>query len=161
MGSLLDRALISQSINPNKTITEQEVIRSLNELIGDGLDAKNFLNDVLEVLYLFSRRINLGPIEKDLSISETEVEMVDKYSKNIDKQDISLFWQLTIKTIDDLRIVSNENLTLEMYIIQLVHLKSLGVEEKYSDRNEQEILSRENYSNEKTEEKNIETKLSN
>ena len=76
------------------------------QLIDDGLDAKNFLNDILEVLYLFSRRINLGPIEKDLSISETEVEMVDKYSKNIDIQDISLFWQLTIKTIDDLRIVT-------------------------------------------------------
>jgi len=186
--SLLDRALISQSVNPNKTITEQDVrkmlgladkskvislfkevlsgnekdaIRSLNELISDGLDAKNFLNDVLEVLYLFSRRINLGPIEKDLSISETEVEMVDKYSKNIDIQDISLFWQLTIKTIDDLRIVSNENLTLEMYIIQLVHLKSLGVDKKDTGRSEQEILSRENYSNEKIEEKNIETKLSN
>jgi len=133
----------------------------LNELIGDGLDAKNFLNDVLEVLYLFSRRINLGPIEKDLSISETEVEMVDKYSKNIDIQDISLFWQLTIKTIDDLRIVSNENLTLEMYIIQLVHLKSFGVDEKDTGRSEQETLSRENYSNEKIEEKNLETKLSN
>ncbi len=186
--SLLDRALISQSINPNKKITEQDVrkmlgladkskvislfkeilsgnekeaIRSLNELISDGLDAKNFLNDILEVLYLFSRRINLGPIEKDLSISETEVEMVDKYSKNIDIQDISLFWQLTIKTIDDLRIVSNENLTLEMYIIQLVHLKGLGMEKKDSDRNEQDILSRENYSDEKIEEKNIETKLSN
>ena len=186
--SLLDRSLISQSINPNKTITEQDVrkmlgladkskvislfkeilsgnekeaIRSLNELIGDGLDAKNFLNDILEVLYLFSRRINLGPIEKDLSISETEVEMVDTYSKNIDIQDISLFWQLTIKTIDDLRIVSNENLTLEMYIIQLVHLKGLGMEKKDTGINEQDILSRENYSNEKIEEKNIETKLSN
>ena len=186
--SLLDRALISQSINPKKTITEQDVrkmlgladkskvinlfkdilsgnekeaIRSLNELIGDGLDAKNFLNDILEVLYLFSRRINLGPIEKDLSISETEVEMVDKYSKNIDIQDISLFWQLTIKTIDDLRIVNNENLTLEMYIIQLVHLKGLGIEKKDTGRNEQDILSQENYSNEKIEGKNIETKLSN
>jgi len=186
--SLLDRVLISQSVNPNKTITEQDVrkmlgladkskvislfkeilsgnekeaIRSLNELIVDGLDAKNFLNDILEVLYLFSRRINLGPIEKDLSISETEVEMIDKYSKNIDIQDISLFWQLTIKTIDDLRIVSNENLTLEMYIIQLVHLKGLGMEKKNTGRNEQDILSRGNYSNEKIEEKNIETKLSN
>ena len=68
-----------------------------------GLDAKNFLNDILEVLYLFSRRINLGPIEKDMSISEAELKMVDQYSKNIDMEDIGLFWQLTIKTIDDLR----------------------------------------------------------
>ena len=186
--SLLDRALISQSMSENKTVEEQDVremlgladkskvillfkevlsgneakaLDHLKTLMDNGLDVKNFLNDILEVLYLFSRRINLGPIEKDLSISETEVEMVDKYSKNIDIQDISLFWQLTIKTIDDLRIVSNENLTLEMYIIQLVHLKGLGMEKKDSDRNEQDILSRENYSDEKIEEKNIETKLSN
>jgi len=51
--------------------------------------------------------------------------MIDQYSKNIDMQDIGLFWQLTIKTIDDLRIVGNENLTLEMYIMQLIHLKNI------------------------------------
>ena len=186
--SLLDRALISQFANTNKTISEQDVrkmlgladrgkvinlfkevligdekeaIRCLNELINDGLDAKNFLNDILEVLYLFSRRINLGPIEKDLSISETEAQMVDKYSKNIDTQDISLFWQLTIKTIDDLRVVGNENLTLEMYIMQLVHLKDLGLEKKDIESSEQTMLKQENYSKEKIEEKNLETKLSN
>ena len=155
--SLLDRALISQSINENKQIEEPDVrmmlgladkskvislfkevlsgdeknaLNLLKELINDGLDAKNFLNDILEVLYLFSRRINLGPIEKDMSVSELEVQMIDQYSKNIDMQDIGLFWQLTIKTIDDLRIVGNENLTLEMYIMQLVHLKSIDIKKQ-------------------------------
>ena len=149
--SLLDRALISQTIKKDNTIEEKDVremlgladrskvialfkevlsgqeneaLRYLKELINDGLDAKNFLNDVLEILYLFSRSISLGPIEKDMSISESEKEMIGEYSKNIDMQDIALFWQLTIKTIDDLRLVGNENLTLEMYIVQLVHLKN-------------------------------------
>jgi DNA polymerase-3 subunit gamma/tau len=150
--SLLDRALISQAISEDKQIEETDVrqmlgladkskvitlfekvlngkerdaLKLLHELINDGLDAKNFLNDFLEILYLFSRRISLGPIEKDMSISETEVQMIEQYSKNIDMQDIGLFWQLTIKTIDDLRIVANENLTLEMYIMQLIHLKDI------------------------------------
>ena len=35
------------------------------------------------------------------------------------------FWQLTIKTIDDLRLIGNENITLEMYIMQLTHLKNI------------------------------------
>ena len=39
-----------------------------------------------------------------MSISEAELQMIEEYSKNIDMQDIGLFWQLTIKTIDDLRI---------------------------------------------------------
>ena len=150
--SLLDRALISQSIDENTIIddkniremlgladkskvislfkevlsgNEKKALKYLNELITDGLDAKNFLNDILEVLYFFSRRINLGPIEKDLSISESEIQMINEYSKNLDMQDIGIFWQLTIKTIDDLKIVGNENLTLEMYIMQLVHIKNI------------------------------------
>ncbi len=162
--SLLDRALISNSINNNKPIQEQDVrdmlgladksklimmfkevldgnekeaLDQLKELISTGLDAKNFLNDILEVLYLFSRRINLGPIEKDMSISESEVQMVEKFSKNIDMQDIGIFWQLTIKTIDDLRLVGNENLTLEMYIMQLIHLKN------FDDKKEEDIKSNE------------------
>jgi len=149
--SLLDRALISQSIN-NKEIQDQDVrqmlgladrsklillfkeillgnqieaIKHLKELIDSGLDAKNFLNDVLEMLYLFSRRINLGPIEKDLMISESEIQLINEYSKNLDSQDLGIFWQLTIKTMDDLRIVGNENLTLEMYVMQLMHLKNI------------------------------------
>jgi DNA polymerase-3 subunit gamma/tau len=155
--SLLDRALISQSINENKQIEEPDVrmmlgladkskvislfkevlsgneknaLNILKELINNGLDAKNFLNDILEVLYLFSRRISLGPIEKDMTVSEAEVQMIDQYSKNIDMQDIGLFWQLTIKTIDDLRIVGNENLSLEMYIMQLVYLKSIDTKKQ-------------------------------
>ena len=167
--SLLDRSLISQSLDQNSEIKESDVremlgladrtkiislfkevlngnekesLRYFKELSKDGIDARNFLNDILEILYLFSRRISLGPIEKDMSISETEVQMVDKYSKNIDMQDIGLFWQLTIKTIDDLRIVSNENLSLEMYIMQLIHLKNIenkdeNLNNKIENKNEQ------------------------
>jgi DNA polymerase-3 subunit gamma/tau len=153
--SLLDRALISQGIN-NKEVQEQDVrlmlgladrskliilfkeilsgnqkeaINHLRELIDSGLDAKNFLNDILEIIYLFNRKINLGPIEKDLMVSESELELIDIYSKNLDSQDLGIFWQLTIKTMDDLRIVGNENLTLEMYVMQLMHLKNIDQRE--------------------------------
>ena len=149
--SLLDRTLISQYIH-NKEIQDQDVrqmlgladrsklillfkeilsgnqseaISHLKELINSGLDAKNFLNDILEILYLFNRRINLGPIEKDLMISESETQLINEYSKNLDSQDLGIFWQLTIKTMDDLRIIGNENLTLEMYIMQLMHIKNI------------------------------------
>ncbi len=169
--SLLDRALITQSLKGNETIEENEVrnmlgladktkvislfkevlsgkekeaLYILKQLQEDGLDAKNFLNDILEVIYLFSRRINLGPIEKDISISEAEVHMVDQYSKNIDMHDIGLFWQLTIKTIDDLRIVGNEYLTLEMYIMQLIHLKNLYEKKNLNVEDETHYANYEN-----------------
>ncbi len=181
--SLLDRALISQSINPNKVIEEQDVremlgladksklilllkavlngkekdaLQHLKILIDNGLDAKNFLNDILEILYLFSRRINLGSIEKDLSVSEAETQMIDQYSKNIDMQDIGLFWQLTLKTIDDLRIIGNENLTLEMYIMQLVHLKNLETKKEVINPIEINNEQQENLLEKKINESNVE-----
>ena len=187
--SLLDRALISQSIDENKIIddkniremlgladkskvislfkevlggNEKEALKYLNELITDGLDAKNFLNDILEVLYFFSRRINLGPIEKDMSISESEIQMINEYSKNLDMQDIGLLWQLTIKTIDDLKIVGNENLTLEMYIMQLVHIKNIDEKKNTSkfDNNTNNILA-ENLGDKKIEDTPLEKKTTN
>ncbi len=148
--SLLDRALVYQSLDPSKTVDEEGVrkmlgladksklitllthvfngeekksMELLNELIDVGLDAKNFLNDFLELIYLFSRRINLGAFEKDLFISEGEKELIEKGSKDLNMQDLSLFWQLTLKAIEDLKVVSNENIALEMYLMQLMHAK--------------------------------------
>ena len=150
--SLLDRALVSQNLETKEEIQDADVrqmlgladrsklialfkeillgnqeksIENLKQMIENGLDAKNFLNDILEILYLFSRRINLGPIEKDMMISESEIQLIDNYAKSLDMYDLGLFWQLTIKTIDDLKVVTNENLSLEMYIMQLIHLKNI------------------------------------
>ena len=187
--SLLDRVLISQTIIENKQVEEtdvremlglvdrtkiislfkevlsgkeKEAIKYLRELINDGIDANFFLNDMLEILYLFSRRINLGPIEKDMTISENETELVDAYSKNIDMQDIGLFWQLTIKTIDDLKIVGNENIALEMYIMQLVHLKNIDTQKIVLEENvlENNIELKNNLAGENIKEENLKNDLS-
>ena len=163
--SLLDRALISQTAQ-DKQVTDEDVrkmlgladrskllflfkeilsgnqkeaVGHLRELIDNGLDAKNFLNDILELLYLFNRRINLGPIENDLMISESEIEMINQYAKNVDNQDLGIFWQITIKTMEDIRIVGNENLALEMYVMQLMHVKSIGQEDFTSSINQENI----------------------
>jgi len=162
--SLLDRALIFQSLDTNKIIEDVDVrkmlgladksklihllnyvftgdekgaVELLRELIDSGLDAKNFLNDFLELIYLFGRRINLGAIEKDTLISEAELELIEKGSQNLNMEDLGLFWQLTLKTIEDLKIVSNESVALEMFIMQLIHIKSLEnyTEEKVFGQN--------------------------
>ena len=164
--SLLDRALVSQDTASKKEITESDVrqmlgladrsklillfrevlsgnqknaTQHLKELIEVGLDAKNFLNDILEIIYLFNRKINLGSIEKDLSVSESEVELIDEFSKNLDVQDLALFWQLTVKTMDDLKIISNENLALEMYLMQLIYLKGINNSEILKNENDLEM----------------------
>ncbi len=186
--SLLDRALISKMKDDEKLIEEKDIremlgladktkvlslfkeilsgkekeaLHHLDELINEGLDAKNFLNDILEVLYLFGRRINLGPIEKDMSISEIELSMIDEFSSGIDMHDIGLFWQLTLKTIDDLRIIGNENLLLEMYILQLIHLKQLDDQNKKINELENKEINQQNLIGKKIDEKPLEQNLTN
>ncbi len=126
MLGLADRSklifLFKEVLNGN----EEDALKILKDLIDTGLDPKNFLNDILEIIYLFTRRLNLGSLEKDMMVSESDSQQIEKYSKKLNMQDLGLFWQLTIKTIDDLKIVSSENITLEMYIMQLVHLISIG-----------------------------------
>ena len=156
--SLLDRALVFQSLKPSQVLEDLDIrkmlgladrsklikmleyafkgnennsLKILRELIEEGLDAKNFLNDILELIYLLSRRINLGPIEKELFISESDLNLIEQVSTGLNIQDLGLFWQLTLKTIEDLNIVSNENITLEMYLMQLIHVKN--IEEKSDD----------------------------
>ena len=62
-------------------------------------------------------------------ISETEIKLIDQYSKGLNMIDLGLFWQLTLKTIEDLKISGNENIVLEMYLMQMVHLKKIGKED--------------------------------
>ena len=187
--SLLDRALIPQSIGEIKEVEEKnvremlgladrtkiisllsevlkgkerEALNYLTELINDGVDAQIFLNDVLEILYFLSRRINLGPIEKDMTISESEVQLIEICSKNIDMLDVGLFWQLTIKTINDIRVVGNEKLTLEMYIMQLAHLQKIEDKKILSDnvQNENQEL-KSNLIGKKVKKEDLDLDLSN
>ncbi len=150
--SLLDRALIFQTLKVNKIIEvndvrkmlgladksklihllqyvfqgeEQNTLKQFKEIFDEGLDGKLFLNDILEIINLFSRRINLGPIEKDLFISENELQLIEKISKDLNAQFLGIFWQLTIKTIEDMKMVSSEKVALEMYLMQLMHIKEI------------------------------------
>ena len=150
--SLLDRTLIIQSLNKGQEVSEKDVremlgiadrgqmmelfkfivkgddikaTKIIRDFSNQGLDAKNFLNDMLEIIYLFSRNNSLGEIKNDKLISESDIDYINKFSQDIDIQDLSLFWQLTLKTLEDLKIINNDTLALEMYILQLTHLFSI------------------------------------
>ena len=151
--SLLDRAITYQNVNSKKEIGAQDIrnmlgladkskiinllkeilkgnsinaTNILKELFVVGIEAKHFLNDILEILSLMNRKISLGSIENDKILPEEEINLINQMSEGINVEDIGLFWQYTIKTIDDLRIVNDEEITLEMYVLQLLHLKGIN-----------------------------------
>ena len=149
--SLLDRALISQNIE-GKEIDEifirkmlgladrskilnllnfifkgeqKKSIECLRELVNEGIEPINFLNDFLEIIYFIQQKINIGNFDSDLSISESEQETINLISKDVSMSTLIIFWQLTLKVLDELSIVSSPILSLEMLIIRLVHLKDM------------------------------------
>ena len=50
-------------------------------------------------------------------------------SKKLNLSEILLFWEFTLKTIKEIHIVSNQNLSIEMFLIQLLYLN--GKDKKY------------------------------
>ena len=149
--SLLDRALISQNIDEieinekfvrkmlgisdrTKNLNlvrlifqgdQKKSIEQLKEMVNEGLQPAIFLNDFLEIIYFIQQNKIIGNFDSDLSISESEKEIISSISKDIDMRTLIVFWQFILKVIDELSIVSNPILSIEMLIIRLVHLKDM------------------------------------
>ncbi len=157
--SLLDRALVSQNIE-DKEIEEnfirkmlgladrsqilnllkfvfdgdqKKAVTTLRTMIDQGIEPSNFLNDLLEVIYFMQQKKTIGNLDADLSISAHDLENIDLISKDASITTLVVFWQLILKVLDEIEIVSNPILSLEMLILRLVHLKSLPSYEQIID----------------------------
>ena len=47
-------------------------------------------------------------------------------ASNISNEVLLLFWQFTIKTLEEIDVVSNQNLSIEMFLIRLIHLREIS-----------------------------------
>jgi DNA polymerase-3 subunit gamma/tau len=166
--SLLDRALISQNekteldlkeaqkifgyfdksylINLFKFLlkgNEKEVINIYKSIYSQGVEPKIFLNDFLEILYYIK---NISSIKLDgtnFSLNDKEFREIESISKEINPEILLLFWQFTIKSLEELDIVSDQNLSIEMFLIRLMYLKEQKIYNslKNSDLNFDKELS--------------------
>ncbi len=165
--SLLDRALISQNITETeineifirkmlgiadkskilyllKSIFQGEQkksIEQLREMINEGIQPINFLNNLLEVIYFIQQKKSLGNFDSELSMSESEEEIINSISKDINITTLIVFWQFILKALDELSIVSNPILSLEMLIVRLLHLKDMPSYENLLDSLKKNNLS--------------------
>ena len=153
--SLLDRALLSLDKGKELTLStaqkifgyfdksqliemfdlilkgdENKVIENYRKIYDQGIEAKIFINDFLEILY-YLKNINLLTIEStNFSLNDEEFDHIKKISNNIDNDVLILFWQFTIQTLSELDIVSNQHLSIEMFLLRLIHLKSFQPKSK-------------------------------
>ena len=107
---------------------ENEVIKIYRLIYDQGVDPKNFLNDFLEILYYFKNIKSLKLDGNNFAINDNEFKEIEKLSNKINSKTLLIFWQFTIKTLDELDIVSNQNLSIEMFLIRLMYLTNISSE---------------------------------
>ena len=104
---------------------QKKSIEQLREMINEGIEPANLLNDFLEIIYFILQKKSLGNFDSNLSISDSEIDMINLISKDVDISTLIIFWQFILKGLDELSIVSNSILSLEMMVVRLIHLKDM------------------------------------
>jgi len=102
---------------------EEKIINHYRKLYNSGVEPDNFLNEFLEVLYFVK---NISFIESEgtnFSLNDNDHKKIISLSKQIGSSDLLLIWEFTLKTIKEITLVSNPNLLIEMFLIQLIYLK--------------------------------------
>ena len=104
---------------------ETEVLNTYREIYNQGVEPKIFINDFLELLYYFKNIDSLKIDGTNFLLNDEEFNKIQEISEKINNQTLILFWQFSIKVLEELDIVSNQNLSMEMFLIRLIHLKSI------------------------------------
>ena len=165
--SLLDRAIIS---NNEKSLTfedaqkifgyvnkssyldllemvflgnEEKIINYYRKLYNSGIEPETFLNDFLEILYYLKNISHIQYEGNNFTLNDGDYKKIISLSKQLDPNAILLFWEFTLKTLKEIKIVANQNLLIEMFLIQLIYLKKKNVL-KNNEQNELKNISIKN-----------------
>ena len=125
---------------------EAQVINIYRKIYDQGVEPKVFINDFLEILFYF-KNIDLLNLEStNFTLNDEEFSKIKIISNQIDAEVLILFWQFAVNSLEELDIVSNQHLSIEMFLIRLMYLSSIKLNKKIDN----------NLNNEKSE--NIEIK---
>ena len=117
---------------------EIKVIEIYRKIYDQGVEPKIFINDFLELLYYFKNIESLTLESTNFSLNDQEFQKIKDLNKNLDPSVLILFWQFTISTLDELAIVSNQHLSMEMFLLRLMHLSSIKLEKNTDINSESE-----------------------
>ena len=107
---------------------ETKVIEIYRKIYDQGVEPKIFVNDFLELIYYFKNIESLTLESTNFSLNDQEFQKIKDLNKNLDPSVLILFWQFTISTLDELAIVSNQHLSMEMFLLRLMHLSSIKLQ---------------------------------
>ncbi len=138
---------------------EKRVIEIYRKIYDQGVEPKVFINDFIELIYYFKNINSLSLESTNFSLNDTDFLRIREISEKVDNQVLILYWQFTIKTIEELDIVSNQNLSIEMFLMRLMHIVTSKIksETNINDRQQEPINNNFTKTENKTDFKNNET----
>ena len=101
---------------------ENKVMELYRKIYDQGIEPKIFINDFLEILYYFKNIHSLTLESTNFSLNDVEFNQIKETSDQIENDVLILFWQFTIQTLKELEIVSNQHLSIEMFLMRLMYL---------------------------------------
>ncbi len=132
---------------------EIKVIERYRSIYDQGVEPKVFINDFLEILYYFKNINSLNLESINFALNDEEFKQIKEISNDIDSEVLILFWQFTIKTLGELDIVANQHVSIEMFLLRLIHLqgvsyknldeKKINQKEKLQDNIKSQIVNKE------------------
>ena len=109
--------------------SETKAIEIYRKIYDQGVEPKVFINDFLELIYYFKNINSLNMESTNFALNDNEFSKIKKTANEISNETLILFWQFTLRTLGELEIVNNQNLSIEMFLIRLMYLKSLKTNE--------------------------------
>ncbi len=146
--SLLDRVLLSAGENENKLDlksaqkifgyfdksylidlmyellegNEEKVLELYQNIYNQGIEPKLFVNNFLEIIYFFKNHKNINDLTSSLEFTESDVKRIKDLSKKVDNRTILLFWEFSINILSEINLISNQHLSVEMFLIRLMYI---------------------------------------
>ncbi len=109
---------------------ESKTLELYRKMYDHGMDPRVFINDFLELLYYLKNIDSLKIEGTNFSLNDSEYDEIKRISGNLDNKTLILFWQFTITIMSELDIVSNQNLSIEMFLLRLIYLGGFKKNEK-------------------------------
>jgi DNA polymerase-3 subunit gamma/tau len=132
---------------------EEKVINIYRKIYDQGVEPKVFINDFLEILYYFKNINSLSLESTNFSLNDEEFSKIKDISNQVNSEVLILFWQFAISSLEELDIVSNQHLSIEMFLIRLMHLSSIKLNKNLDQDQSNEIS--ENHSTKEENENNF------
>ncbi len=108
---------------------EKKAIEIYKKIYEQGVEPKVFINDFLELVYYFKNINSLNMESTNFTLNDEEFSKIKKIAIEVSDETLILFWQFTLKTLGELEIVNNQSLSIEMFLIRLMYLKSSTIKE--------------------------------